>query len=68
LSNPAKINPEILQREREAIRRSSLGRNRRGRFAEPSDRMSRADVKSFSVKISCLQLPSSSQGWAVMQQ
>ena len=41
---PGKINPEILQREREAIRRSALGRNRRGRFAEPSDRMSRADI------------------------
>lgn len=41
---PGKINPEILQREREAIRRSSLGRYRRGRFAEPSDRMSRADI------------------------
>ena len=41
---PGKINPEILQREREAIRRSTLGRNRRGRFAEPSDRMSRADI------------------------
>jgi ATP-dependent RNA helicase HelY len=41
---PGKINPEILQREREAIRRSSLGRNRRGRFDEPSDRMSRADI------------------------
>ena len=41
---PGRINPEILQREREAIRRSSLGRNRRGRFAEPSDRLSRADI------------------------
>ena len=41
---PGRINPEILQREREAIRRSSLGRNRRGRFTEPSDRMSRADI------------------------
>ena len=41
---PGRINPEILQREREAIRRSSLGRSRRGRFAEPSDRMSRADI------------------------
>ena len=41
---PGRINPEILQREREAIRRSSLGRNRRGRFAEPSDRMSRAEI------------------------
>lgn len=41
---PGKINPEILQREREAIRRSSLGRNRRGRFEEPSDRMSRAEI------------------------
>ena len=41
---PGRINPEILQREREAIRRSSLGRNRRGRFTEPSDRMSRAEI------------------------
>jgi ATP-dependent RNA helicase HelY len=41
---PGKINPEILQRERESIRRSSLGRNRKGRFAEPSDRMSRAEI------------------------
>jgi ATP-dependent RNA helicase HelY len=41
---PGKINPEILQREREAIRRSSLGRNRRGRYDEPSDRMSRAEI------------------------
>ena len=41
---PGRINPEILQREREAIRRSSLGRNRRGRFADPSDRLSRADI------------------------
>ena len=41
---PGRINPEILQREREAIRRSSLGRNRRGKFTEPSDRMSRADI------------------------
>ena len=42
--HPGKINPEILQREREAIRRSALGRNRRGRFTEPSDRMSRSDI------------------------
>ena len=41
---PGRINPEILQREREAIRQSSLGRNRRGRFTEPSDRMSRAEI------------------------
>ncbi len=41
---PGKINPEILQREREAIRRSSLGRNRRSRFTEPSDRISRAEI------------------------
>ena len=41
---PGKINPEILQREREAIRRSSLGRNRRQRFSEPSDRMSRPEI------------------------
>jgi len=44
VEQPGKINPEILQREREAIRRSSLGRNRRGRFDAPSDRMSRADI------------------------
>ena len=41
---PGRINPEILKREREAIRRSSLGRNRRGRFSEPSDHMSRAEI------------------------
>ncbi len=41
---PGRINPEILQREREAIRRSALGRNRRGSFAEPSDRLSRSDI------------------------
>ena len=41
---PGRINPEILQREREAIRRSSMGRNRRSRFDEPSDRLSRAEI------------------------
>jgi len=43
-AQPGRINPEILQREAEAIRRSSLGRNRRGRFAEAPDRLSRADI------------------------
>ncbi|CAB4563689.1 unannotated protein [freshwater metagenome] len=41
---PGRVNPEILQREREAIRRSSLGRNRRSRFDEPNDRLSRSDI------------------------
>ncbi len=41
---PGQINPEILQREREAMRRSSLGRNRKGRYSEPSERLSRADI------------------------
>ena len=41
---PGRVNPEILQREREAIRRSSMGRNRRSRFDEPSDRLSRSDI------------------------
>jgi len=41
---PGRINPEVLNREREMTRRASLGRNRRGRFAEPSDRLSRADI------------------------
>jgi ATP-dependent RNA helicase HelY len=41
---PGRVNPEILQREREAIRGSSMGRNRRSRFDEPSDRLSRAEI------------------------
>jgi ATP-dependent RNA helicase HelY len=41
---PGRVNPEILQREREAIRRSSMGRNRRSRFDDPSDRLSRAEI------------------------
>ena len=41
---PGRVNPEILQREREAIRRSSMGRNRRSRFDEPNDRLSRSDI------------------------
>lgn len=39
---PGRINPQILQREREAIRRSSLGRNRRGN--DQAERMSRAEI------------------------
>ena len=41
---PGRINPEVLSREREMTRRASLGRNRRGSFAEPNDRLSRADI------------------------
>lgn len=38
------INPEILRREREAMRKSSMDRHRRGRYSEPRERLSRADV------------------------
>jgi ATP-dependent RNA helicase HelY len=41
---PGRVNPEVLSREREMTRRAALGRNRRGRFAEPNDRLSRADI------------------------
>ena len=41
---PGRINPDVLSREREMTRRASLGRNRRGSFAEPNDRLSRADI------------------------
>jgi len=41
---PGQINPEILRREREAVRKASLSRNRRGRFNEAQDRLSRADI------------------------
>ena len=38
------INPEILRREREAMRKSSMDRHRRGRYSEPKERLSRADI------------------------
>jgi ATP-dependent RNA helicase HelY len=41
---PGQINPEILQREREAMRKSSMDRQRRGRYTEPKERLSRADI------------------------
>ena len=41
---PGRVNPEILKREREAIRRTSLGRNRRSRFDDSGDRLSRSDI------------------------
>lgn len=41
---PGRVNPEVLSREREITRRTALRRDRRGRFAEPSDRLSRADI------------------------
>ena len=41
---PGVINPEILQREREAIRKTSMDRHRRGSSNEPKARLSRADV------------------------
>lgn len=41
---PGQINPEILQREREAVRKAAVSRHRRGRFNEPQDRLTRADI------------------------
>ena len=41
---PGQINPEILRREREAVRKASISRHRRGRFSEAQDRLSRADI------------------------
>lgn len=41
---PGRINPEVLNREREMMRRASLGRNRRGRFTDQSERLSRPDI------------------------
>ena len=41
---PGVINPEILQREREAIRKTSMDRHRKGSSNEPKARLSRADV------------------------
>ena len=38
------INPEILRREREAMRKSSMDRHRRGRYSEQKERLSRADI------------------------
>ncbi len=41
---PGQINPEILQREREAVRKAAISKHRRGRYNEPSDRLTRADI------------------------
>ena len=41
---PGQINPEILQREREAVRKAAISRHRRGKFNEAQDRLSRADI------------------------
>jgi len=41
---PGQINPEILRREREAVRKAAISRHRRGRFNEAQDRLSRADI------------------------
>ncbi len=41
---PGQINPEILRREREAVRKASFSRNRRGSFSEREDRLTRADI------------------------
>lgn len=42
--SPGQINPEILAREREAMRRSSMDRHRKGRYSEPRERLTRADI------------------------
>ena len=41
---PGQINPEILQREREAVRKAAISKHRRGRYNEPADRLTRADI------------------------
>ncbi len=41
---PGQINPQILQREREAVRKAAMSRHRRGRYDEPHDRLTRADI------------------------
>jgi len=41
---PGQINPEILKREREEVRKAAISRHRRGRFNEAHDRLSRADI------------------------
>jgi ATP-dependent RNA helicase HelY len=41
---PGQINPEILQREREAMRKSAMDRQRRGRYNEPKERLSRSEI------------------------
>ena len=41
---PGQINPEILQREREALRKSGMNKHRRGSFSQTNDRLTRADI------------------------
>ena len=41
---PGVINPAVIAREREAVRRSAVSKHRRGRNNEPSDRLTRADI------------------------
>lgn len=42
--HPGQINPEILQREQEALRKSRMNKHRRGSFSEANDRLTRADI------------------------
>ena len=42
--HPGQINPEILQREREAMRKLSVNRHSRNRNSVPNERLSRADI------------------------
>lgn len=41
---PGQINPEILQREREALRKSGMNRHHRASYNQPHDRLTRADI------------------------
>lgn len=41
---PGQINPEVLQREREAIRKSAINKHHRGRYNQSNDRLSRSDI------------------------
>lgn len=41
---PGQINPQVLQREREAIRASAISKHHRGRISDSKDRLTRADI------------------------
>lgn len=41
---PGVINPDVIQREREAVRKSAVSKHRRGRYNESSERLTRAEV------------------------
>jgi ATP-dependent RNA helicase HelY len=43
-SEPGRVNPEILGLEREALRRTRIPRNRRDRYGDGDNRLSRAEI------------------------